>query len=62
MRWDGEIAFAGDGRPGAESTRAESQERVPLISPRALDSLDLELSRDSELRLLVVFVRVSQLP
>lgn len=60
--WDGGVAFSGGGRPGAESTKAVSQQGAQLISPQALNSLDLELSRDSELRLLVVFVRVSQLP
>lgn len=48
VSWDGRINRASEAAPAAP----------PLLSPGAWEALELELSRDSELRLLVVVVRV----
>lgn len=54
----GNVDGGGDGGPGRDEAGAG---RSQLVSPGASEMLDLELGRDSELRLLVVVVRVSSL-
>lgn len=60
VTWDGRIGDVegGDGGPDRDETRPGCSQ---LVSPGAWKMLDLELGRDSELRLLVVAVRVSSL-
>lgn len=48
VSWDGRIDQVSEATPAAP----------PLLSPGAWGALELELSRDSELRLLVVVMRV----
>ncbi|CAN0557173.1 unnamed protein product, partial [Ectocarpus sp. 8 AP-2014] len=61
VTWDGKIHQAGQNSPhgvdGSGTTAAS--EAPPLLSPGAWEALELELGRDSELRLLIVVMRVS---
>lgn len=60
VTWDGRIDQStgsrgkGDGVVGSEAASVAP----PLLSPGAWEALELELSRDSELRLLIVVMRV----
>lgn len=62
VAWDGRIGDVnggGDGGPGRDGEAGAGCSQ--LVSPGASEMLDLELGRDSELRLLVVVVRVSSI-
>lgn len=61
MTWDGRIHQVGENSPhGVDgSDTAATPEAPPLLSPGTWEALELELGRDSELRLLIVVVRVS---
>lgn len=59
--WDGRIDQAGNGDDGdMDVGNEEMPVAPPLLSPRAWEALELELTRDSELRLLVVVIRVRE--
>lgn len=61
MTWDGRIHQVGENSPhGVDGIdTAAAPEAPPLLSPGAWEALELELGRDSELRLLIVVMRVS---
>lgn len=56
VSWDGGMARSQE-ECGASSE--EASETTPLLSPGAWQALEKQLSRDSELRLLIVAMRVS---
>lgn len=56
VSWDGRI---GEGNCIGVADGEENPAASPLLAPGAWETLELELSRDSELRLLIVVVRVS---
>ncbi|CAM9897439.1 unnamed protein product, partial [Ectocarpus sp. 12 AP-2014] len=60
VTWDGRIHQAGENSPhgvAGGSDKVAAPEAPPLLSAGAWEALELELGRDSELRLLIVVVR-----
>ncbi|CAM9474859.1 unnamed protein product [Hapterophycus canaliculatus] len=59
VSWDGKINdYSTRGDASTVEGDGDSAPHLPLLSPGAWDILELELSRDSELRLLLVVMRV----
>lgn len=58
VSWDGGKAQPQEGGGGGSSSE-EASETTPLLSRRAWETLEEKLGRDSELRLLIVVMRVS---